>query len=289
MRFKSGNVATPRPRSFPKSPQTADFTPARETPTSVVNVVSTLAPEAAPTTTIATVLSPTTVARPDTTTSSTAPAPVPTTATTLAGVVSLEAGLYCRDLNAMGYSYADAVAYWVAQGQPPRMDVDTNSIPCETVFTSSDVLAFWGDPLPTTTIVDEPFRVGTPTYNPDPVRGSGGFFGSGCSPGYASLPDGVWFGQLSSLSPSSAVFDLMCFSDGPEGPGTITNTNPALRDVAVSPEAAVYMVDDEGGWTLVSYGGWTHAPASGFCAGGCLEWIYINGGEITEIVELWFP
>ena len=37
-----------------------------------------------------------------------------------------------------------------AQGDQP--DADRNGIPCETVYQESEVLAFWGDPLPTTTI-----------------------------------------------------------------------------------------------------------------------------------------
>jgi hypothetical protein len=43
-------------------------------------------------------------------------------------------GLYCRDLKAMGYSFSDAIAYWNYYGQPDRMDLDLNGIPCETVY-----------------------------------------------------------------------------------------------------------------------------------------------------------
>ena len=32
------------------------------------------------------------------------------------------------------------------------MDADRNGIPCETVYSGADVLAFWGDALPTTTV-----------------------------------------------------------------------------------------------------------------------------------------
>ena len=70
---------------------------------------------------------------------------------TLAGIEQLEVGLFCRDLHPQGYSYADAVAYWTREGQPDRMDADGNGIPCETVYEPAAVLAFWGDPLPTTT------------------------------------------------------------------------------------------------------------------------------------------
>ena len=60
------------------------------------------------------------------------------------GVQDLPSGLYCRDLAAMGYSYADAVGYWNVWGQPDRMDEDLNGYPCETVYPASDVIAYWG-------------------------------------------------------------------------------------------------------------------------------------------------
>ena len=46
----------------------------------------------------------------------------------------LQSGLFCRDLAAMGYDYRFAVAYWLAEGAPERMDADGNGIPCETVY-----------------------------------------------------------------------------------------------------------------------------------------------------------
>ena len=74
--------------------------------------------------------------------------PTASTSTTpsigLQDVRSLAAGLFCRDLNAQGYSYAAAVDYWRAHGQPNQMDADANGVPCETVYPSSDVAAYWG-------------------------------------------------------------------------------------------------------------------------------------------------
>lgn len=58
-----------------------------------------------------------------------------------AGVPS---GLLCRDLLARGRTYPQAVAYWYAEGAPPRMDEDRNGIPCETVYSAASVRAFWG-------------------------------------------------------------------------------------------------------------------------------------------------
>lgn len=46
----------------------------------------------------------------------------------------IESGLFCRDLDALGYHAWDAMRYWLAEGAPDRMDADRNGIPCETVF-----------------------------------------------------------------------------------------------------------------------------------------------------------
>jgi len=46
----------------------------------------------------------------------------------------LESGLFCRDLALMGFGFTGAVAYWLADGAPDRMDADQNGIPCETVY-----------------------------------------------------------------------------------------------------------------------------------------------------------
>ncbi len=39
--------------------------------------------------------------------------------------------------------YAEAVRYWWYYGMPDRMDADKNGIPCETVYSSAAVNAFW--------------------------------------------------------------------------------------------------------------------------------------------------
>jgi len=55
----------------------------------------------------------------------------------------------CADLADEGFGYADAVAYWVQDGRPDRMDADTNGIPCETVYDAGEIDAFY-DAAPTT-------------------------------------------------------------------------------------------------------------------------------------------
>jgi hypothetical protein len=51
----------------------------------------------------------------------------------------LAGGLFCRDVAAAGYSFDQALAYWVREGRPSRMDADGNGLPCETVYAAADV------------------------------------------------------------------------------------------------------------------------------------------------------
>ncbi len=51
-------------------------------------------------------------------------------------------GLMCRDLEPRGLDFAQAVAYWLTEGAPDRMDADGNGIPCETVYPATEVEAF---------------------------------------------------------------------------------------------------------------------------------------------------
>ena len=79
-------------------------------------------------------------------TSSITTAPPPTTAappTPIGDVRTQPAGLFCRDLNGRGFSYSAAVDYWRNNGQPDRMDADRNGVPCETVYSRSDVANYW--------------------------------------------------------------------------------------------------------------------------------------------------
>ena len=52
-------------------------------------------------------------------------------------------GLFCRDLEPDGHTFAEAVAYWLREGAPDRMDADGNGIPCETVYPSDAIEAFF--------------------------------------------------------------------------------------------------------------------------------------------------
>lgn len=63
-------------------------------------------------------------------------------------VRDLKAGLFCRDLEADGYSYSAAVDYWRMHGQPDQMDANRDGIPCETVYPADRVRDYWGDRMP---------------------------------------------------------------------------------------------------------------------------------------------
>jgi hypothetical protein len=172
------------------------------------------------------------------------------------------------------------------------MDADRNGIPCETVYSHSDVAALWGDRLPTTTAAGPTawYAVGQPQYQVAPLPGSGDMFGSGCSPGSDTLPDGTWFGAWASIASTTAQFDLMCIGPGLEGHDNVTNSSTRLRPVTIDPNALVYRMGDDGAhWDLVPYGEWLTLPISRPCGGThCPIWLYINDGRVTEIVVLWF-
>jgi hypothetical protein len=217
-----------------------------------------------------------------------------TSTVALSSIATLDDGLFCRDLKALGYTYVDAVDYWLIEQRPNRMDADRNGIPCETVWPPADVIALWGDPLPTTTAPRTLFRVGQPTYYPESLTGSGEYFGSGCSPGSAVLPDGVWFGFIEAASATSVGFDLMCFAptpDGEDGVGRVTNSSSTLRSVPVAGSAEVFAIAPDGHWMLLPYANWYRNPGrEAFCPPeGCqLVWLYVNEGHVTEVVQIWF-
>jgi hypothetical protein len=206
---------------------------------------------------------------------------------TTMGISDLASGLFCRDLAPLGYSYADAVAYWAREGRPDRMDADRNGIPCETVYPAEDVLEFWGDPLPTTTtaaasgyVVTEPERF------PAALPGSGGASGSGCRPGPDTLPDGIWYGYLTARGSDSIGFDLACLTADPtiDGGYRLENVNPKIRTFEVQPSTEVHYLTPEWRYARTAYGHWFDVPF--MIEGGV--WLYINGGSITEIVEQFF-
>jgi hypothetical protein len=202
--------------------------------------------------------------------------------------MDLAPGLFCRDVAAAGFGYSDAVTYWVREGEPDRMDADRNGIPCETVYPESDVLAFWGDPLPTTTgprVAVRYFAPDDPWEYPEPWPPGSDTYGSGCSPGTTVLPNGMWFGFLADYGPSGIAFDLACiFVPGPdeEGGAPIQNDNPRIREITIDPTIPVHFVFD--GWVngVEPYERWI---TRGCYDATCPVWLYVNSGAVTAMAE----
>lgn len=217
---------------------------------------------------------------------------VAVTTTTRASVAALGAGLFCRDIASLGYDYSDAVAYWVSEGSPDRMDADRNGIPCETVYDAADVLAFWGDPLPTTTVpvVSRWYGPTDPWSYPEPETPDIGLYGSACSPGTTALPDGIWFGFLDNHGERSIDFDLACLvvpDPEEEGGAAVRNDNPTIRTVAVDPSTPVHFI--EGGWVtgVAPYRDWLMRGCA-WRDEPCAVWLYVNDGAVTAIAEHFF-
>jgi hypothetical protein len=125
---------------------------------------------------------------------------------------------------------------------------------------------------------------------------SGGFFGSGCSPGTTSLPDGVWYGRITETRSDSVSFDLYCI--GPPGPNdeewmfTIINNSLSIRDVPIEATARVYAIAVDGGHEAQPYSSWYQAPHPAmFCPNdGCWDVVlFINRSQATEIIQTWSP
>jgi len=102
-------------------------------------------------------------------------------------------------------------------------------------------------------------------------------------------------------------FDLMCFWFGPiayqkaAAAGEeatddyyIGNVNPKIRTVPVDPGAVAYRIDNSGGpiaQVSMPYDQWRTTPALWMdCPGpGCIVWLYVNQGRVTELVEQYTP
>ncbi|MFO7700891.1 MAG: hypothetical protein R6W79_09840 [Acidimicrobiia bacterium] len=144
--------------------------------------------------------------------------------------------------------------------------------------------------LATTTTSQGRYAVDVPTSRPPQQPGSGDFFGSGCSPGTSSLPDGIWVGTIVGATATQVEFDLKCLSLPDEDDvAWITNANPALRMVPTDPRASVYRHIEGRYATAMPYELWYPDPQTvGPCPpNGCWDvWIYVNDGAITEIVQI---
>ena len=124
--------------------------------------------------------------------------------------------------------------------------------------------------------------------------------GSGCAPGAGALPDGVWFGFVSTWSTSQIAFDMACWWTGAKAVAEasargeeaydyfITNDNTTVRLVSVAGDIPAKKAGWEDGVFTLSQviadpGGSlpTNAPYP--------AWIYVNGGQVTELAVQYIP
>jgi len=128
--------------------------------------------------------------------------------------------------------------------------------------------------------------------------------GSGCTPGDGPLPDGQWFGFVSSMSDESLEFDLACWftgdaairasaEDGEESPPPndyyVRNSNPETREVAVGEvvDVTFFPDGDPNNGSDIDYDDWAGMVAvRGYELGA---WLDIEDGSITLIQEQWVP
>lgn len=156
-----------------------------------------------------------------------------------------------------------------------------------------------------------PPNTATMTAEPDgsgdqaPTTAADGAEGSGCTPSEQdTLPDGRWFGLVSSTTDDSVEFDLACWFTGdaavaaaeaageespPPNDYFVRNNNDLTRDLPVSPDAEVtfYLSGDPQSDVLGDYPTWlTTLEDRGTLFG---IWIETTSGEITTIREQWVP
>jgi len=156
--------------------------------------------------------------------------------------------------------------------------------------------------IATTTTV---YFAATESLYPPESMASDGASGSGCAPGAGALPSGVWFGYVNAGDPSSLQFDLACWyfgelawdvADGygetAENDYYVVNQNPTLRTVPVSGDTVVHHIDPASiGHDPISYLDWLLEPPGYLeCPFGfCPLWLFVNEGEVTEILEQYVP
>ena len=148
---------------------------------------------------------------------------------------------------------------------------------------------------PATTTSGITYSIAAHGLHPDALAGSGGWLGSGCSPGCDSLPAGIWWGYVAGLSPSSITFDLACLGwadESDDDPASedygwvIANSNPKVRVVPVRSDARV---TDRWGNTppqpSLPFAEWIEGDRLPHEDQGREDglWLYVNNGAVTEV------
>jgi hypothetical protein len=61
-------------------------------------------------------------------------------------IESVPAGRSCEAVAADGFSYAEAVSYWIQFEMSPDFDLDTDAVPCEAAYPTAEIAGVFGDP-----------------------------------------------------------------------------------------------------------------------------------------------
>jgi len=184
----------------------------------------------------------------------------------------------------------------------------TTTVPPETTTTTAAATTTTSEAPPTTFDISlAEFTADAYGFFPDPLPGSDEAHGSGCAPGADQLPDGMWFGFIENATADSFSFDLACFWTGAAAEAAaaadgesevydfyIRNNTTQTRIVPRHPEGSAYWLDASGDltplqvpmqeWPVESDTSYQPCPGS-FCA----AWLYINGGQATEVIEQYLP
>ena len=134
--------------------------------------------------------------------------------------------------------------------------------------------------------VDLEFAVADWGVSPDRSLGPSQALGSGCSPDSDLLPDGVWYGWVTSFGAEQVDFDLACLWPGELEPAA-SNDATRFRRIPITPTSAIYSGDADPEPYDEWLSGTTETPADN--APGLPKtlpfWLFVNGGVATELIQ----
>jgi hypothetical protein len=133
--------------------------------------------------------------------------------------------------------------------------------------------------------------------------------GSGCAPGATSLPDGIWFGRVTSWSTTQIAFDMECWWTGSGAIATaaargdevnndyyLTNDATTVRVVSVAPDAFALKADvlnlsDPSSWVIHTVADVIADPGGSMPVDPTnpIVWIAVNGGVVTSFAVQYVP
>jgi len=187
-------------------------------------------------------------------------------------------------LALVGCGTSDDVVVLTSGVETPVATVTTTSLAPVQISTTTA-------PTPAATALNLVFAIATHGLHPESLPGSGGCFGSGCTPGSDALPDGIWYGSVQEATMSTVTFDLACLRWIPdpnddaieEGGWELSNSSSQLRVVPVHPDARV--TSDWIGYPLspFPFSDWIEGTESRFPVNA---WLYVNGGVVSEVGQM---